>query len=130
MTQNTSEAGAPPSGTHEREQHKKANMRKRRDAGRRTLAHTVAQAGTPCTAGAHDWPTHWHAHWHARWHARWHAHVLPQRSAHSRAYLSLCRSAVTRNYSEKGINKVLDLVSGSQNMEVAASLTFFGMWSP
>ena len=95
-------------------------MRKRRDAGRRTLAHTGAHwrtAGTPCTARAHYWRTHWHAL--ARTLARTrHAHVLAQRSAHSRAYLSLCRSAVTRNYSEKVINKVLDLVSGSQNMEL------------
>jgi len=32
--------------------------------------------------------------------------------------LTYIKSAVTRNYSEKVINKVLDLVSGSQNMEL------------
>ena len=34
------------------------------------------------------------------------------------AACALRRSAVTRNYSEKVINKILDLVSGSQNMEL------------
>merc|ERR1711957_860184 len=32
--------------------------------------------------------------------------------------LTYIKSAVTRNYSEKVINKVLDLVSGSQQMEL------------
>jgi len=35
-----------------------------------------------------------------------------------KAMLTYIKSAVTRNYSEKVINKVLDLVSGSQNMEL------------
>ena len=45
-------------------------------------------------------------------------------AARQRLTLLLCaparvtRSAVTRNYSEKVINKVLDLVSGSQQMEL------------
>ena len=35
-----------------------------------------------------------------------------------KSMLTYIKSAVTRNYSEKVINKVLDLVSGSNNMEL------------
>ena len=72
----------------------KANMRSASPAVRR-FAHACGHA-TRCLDGARGCMTWYHA----------------------LAACALRRSAVTRNYSEKVINKILDLVSGSQNMEL------------